>query len=550
MYKIAFVGNPNVGKSTWINYLSGSNLKVANYLGVSVEASIVDYTHKGKAIQFVDLPGVYDLHHVSAEETYTKQYLDENKIDLIVNVIDYRDVKRQLHLTNQLKQLNVKMMIILNFIPETISTKKIESFSNYLKLPIIYSGFNNRESIIDLFLRNKVSNTQIINERDFDQLHLHKVHKEYAFDEVLLHPLYGIPLMLFILISSVAILYSLSQPIADGLNYALQMGYDQLLSSVHIPIYVESIVMLCLTLFQSMLGFIPFLFFIFVLLSIIEESGYVARIAYLMDPFMSIFHLSGKSVIPLFIGFGCNVPAIMATRMLDNKKERIVCALMIPFISCSAKLPIFLLFTGVFFPEMELLVLLFLYSLSILVSLLVGSVLNRAHKEVFVLELPSYQFPVFRVIMKKSIHELEGFIKKVFFVLLLSIIFVFVIQFLFQQFHLSLLFAPLSFMENDIVRSSTIYGLLSKENLLFYYAQLAQGDIDTFVSTLFSNPLQRLKVLCYLMYIAMNIPCIMTLVAIKKEFGKKVLVTSIVLMLVVPYILTFIAYQGFSLWYL
>lgn len=550
MYRIAFVGNPNVGKSTWINYLTGSNLKVANYLGVSVEASVVDYIHGNKQLEFIDLPGIYDLHHVSAEEVYTKQYLEDHNIDVIVNVIDYRDIKRQLHLTNQLKQLGIKMVVLLNFLPQEISSKKIESFSNYLKLPIIYSGFIQKDNIIDIFLSNKMSNTDIINERNFDALKLSKSKKDYDLDAYLLHPTFGIVYMILILVISITLLYQLSIPIAMGIEILIDSIYTSIIEYVSIPLYLESILLLFYTLLQSIFAFIPFLFFIFIFLAVIEESGYVARIAYLMDPFMSMFHLSGKSVIPLFIGFGCNVPAIMATRMLDNKKERIACALMIPFISCSAKLPIFLLFTSVFFSDFSIFVIFFLYGLSLLVSLFVGSVVNLYHHEIFVIELPSYQMPKLDIVLKKSIQEIILFTRKVILVLLVSILCIYIIQFIFNEFHLSLFFIPLGYMENDIIRSSTIYGLISKENLLFYFSNLTQGnDMSIFLYSLFSKPLIRLKVLCYLMYVAMNIPCVMTLIAIKKEFGNKVLTTSILLMLFVPYVLTFIVFHVLSFIY-
>lgn len=551
MYKFAFVGNPNAGKSTWINILTSSSFKVANYLGVSVQAEIKRITFKNQKIQFIDLPGIYDLEYTIGEEEYTKNYLLNNDIDLIVNVIDYRDLNRSLILTAQLKKLNIPMLILLNFIKPNENIEHIKKISEYIKLPILYLDKRKRKEAIQIMI--ETSNKKYLNKSNsfqkIEKLNINHIHKEYRLDSILLHPNFGIPILLSILISSIYILYYVTSPMGDRIYEWIQLASSYLLSTYQINPFIDKIVEAIFFSFASISSFLPFLGGIFFLLAFLEESGYIARIAYLLHHTMCKFNLSGKSVIPLLIGFGCNVPAIMATRTISNKKERIQCALMIPFISCSAKLPIFLLFTRVFFKNNQIGIILMLYSISIFTSLMISSFLSvkTNHTLLFIMELPSYAIPRISILWNKTKSELLHFLNKVSKIMILSIILLTFILPLYSKLNMQALFKPLGFSESEIAIESIPFGFISKENILIYYSQKAKDiPLDEYIASLWKED-ELLKALCYLLYLSMSIPCIMTVSAIKSEFGNKVLVSSILLMLIVPYILCLFAYHGVHL---
>lgn len=549
MFRIAFVGNPNAGKSTWINYLANTDMKVANYNGVSVEAQERVIQRSNEDWVFIDLPGIYDLQIASGEECYTKQYLKIQKVDFIVNVIDARDLKRGLHLCAQLKKLNIPMVVLLNFMEDKVKEKQIKHLSKIIKTPILYEGFHQREKILVTFY--EIFKTYVhtsFNEEDIKRLKELGSKKKYQPDRILLHPLWGIPLLVVILVSSIVSIYFLSKPISDLFTSSLDSFFAYVLSFISLEGIFKNIMESLFFSFTSIASFLPFLAGIFFLIALLEESGYIARIAYLLDSVMQYFHLSGRSVIPLLIGFGCNVPAIMATRTIENKVERYACALMIPFISCSAKLPIFLLFTSVFFAGTQVILIILLYSLSIVMSLFVGSVFAFHKKEdLFLLELPSYAIPKGKVLYQKVKMEVMHFLKKVCKVMVVSaLLLTFIFPFI-SVTKMQKALTPLGFSQSYDAVESLPFGLISKENLVVYYVQKKKTqDIRAYLANLWQDDTQLLA-LCYLLYIAMSIPCIMTLAAIKSEFGTKFLMLSILVMLCIPFIISLIAYQGIQL---
>lgn len=551
MVKIAFVGNPNAGKSTWINFLANSTLKVANYSGVSVQEETTDLIYKNQKLCFIDLPGIYDLEVANAEERFTKQYLENNSVDLIVNVIDIRDLKRGLHLTSQLKKFKIPLLVLLNFVDENISHSEMNKLSKLIKTPILFSSLKEKELILDTMLEIKQRPAlELFDEKMLYNLKVEGVSKNYELDKILLHPIFGMLILILILILSIGGIYFLSTPISDLITSFFDRINESYIMNLNTITIVDQMIQSIWFTFTSIASFIPFLFGIFFLITFLEESGYIARIAYLLDGAMHVFHLSGKSVIPLLIGFGCNVPAIMATRTIPNKKERTACALMIPFISCSAKLPIFLLFINTFFLDMQVLTLIMLYGLSLLVSLFIGAIfsMKQGKDEIFILELPSYAIPKVKTLLSRANKEIKHFLKKVSKVMVVSMIALTFIFPMFQDTTYQKIFTPLGFAESKEAVEAIPFGLISKENLVVYYAQKkGSQSLTSYISSLWSDPNIKLKALCYLLYLSMSIPCIMTLAAIRSEFGTKTLILSIAIMLVVPYILSLIAYQGIIL---
>lgn len=350
MYKFAFVGNPNAGKTTWINYLADVHMKVANYLGVSVQEEITEISFENEKIMLIDLPGIYDLDVTNGEENFTKDYLKNHPVDLIVNVIDIRDIKRSLHLTAQLKKLHIPMLVLLNFVNENMNVEEIRKLSTLIRTPILFSTMKQKEDILSTMLEVKHSYVDTtFEEREIKKIDMQTIKKEYHYDQVLLHPVLGIVMLVIILLLSIWGIYTLAQPFSHLITVIFDGINQDLIMKIHTVKMIERLIQAIWFSFTSIVSFLPFLAGIFLLLAVLEESGYIARIAYLLDGAMQYFHLSGKSVIPMLVGFGCNVPAVMATRTISSPKERIACVMMIPFVSCSAKLPVFLLFANSFF---------------------------------------------------------------------------------------------------------------------------------------------------------------------------------------------------------
>jgi len=541
MFNIVFVGNPNVGKTTWINFLSGSKFKVANYNGVSVDMSEYCIRYKEEMINFVDLPGLYDLDVVSGEEKYTKEYLSKNKIDLLVNVMDIRNLKAGIHLCAQLKELHIPMIVLLNFVDNQIKEEDIEFLADTIHTPILCTSMKERNKILDILLKTP-SNYQYIpfKEKDVMKTKLN-LSKKYKLDNILLHPIAGIIILIVFLILSIYLLFILSDPFSTCIEIIGERLRLILLGSFNENVIFVKLLDALLYSLITFLSFLPFLTLIFLWMAWIEESGYMARIAYLLDPYLHFFNLSGNSVIPLLIGYGCSVPAILATRTIKDSRERKITALMIPFMSCSGKIPIYLLFVSTFFKGVEPLVFLVLYGTSFLISLAIGSISSRGPKSSFVIELPSYEWPKIEILYDKVKIEVVHFIKKIWKIMFFSTcIIVLILPYLNVKKFVPF-FSFLGFTQNENIFASLPFTLLSKENLVMYYS-MKHIDLTTLWDTHTS-----LMALCYLMYIALTVPCVMTLSAIKNEFGTRFLCVSVFIMIFISTLVCFFLYHGILL---
>lgn len=511
--RVAVVGNPNVGKSALINTIAGSNIKVGNWTGVTVERIEACLEYKGYTIQFIDLPGIYSLSNQTAEEKITVEFLLKEKPDVILNVVDSGNIKRNLYLTVQLLEMEIPMVIALNMWDE-LKSRNIEidydKLSKLLCIPAIPTsaiknfGINQiMEAIIQQYENRSVSskcehfeeevekrlyqiknlveslqpellkkyperylvsallegslkenlNDQLEKEIKHLRYHIEKLYgkdikavmieERYAvvlnilkqcvqqkttqeenlnfsmvLDRIFLHKYMGIPIFILMVWLSFEITFTFSEPFVQWLDNTLSnlstlvKGF---MDEINSPKWLVSLVI------EGILGgvgfvlvFVPVLFTLYIVIAFLEGSGYIARAAFLMDRFMSIFGLSGKSFIPLLLGFGCNVPAVYSSRVIDNPKEKILTVLMIPFMSCGARLTVFAFFVSVFFSSHKGLVIFSLYMIGILVAILVAIILNRFYFKLessyFILELPPYRMPTLRYVLSMSWLRVKSFI--------------------------------------------------------------------------------------------------------------------------------------------
>jgi ferrous iron transporter FeoB len=522
---VALVGNPNCGKTTLFNHASGSHERVGNYSGVTVDAKEATMKRDPYTFRIVDLPGTYSITEYSPEELYVRRHITEQMPDIVVNVVDASNLERNLFLTTQLIDMNVKVVIALNMYDElekkgvtfdykelgkmigipivpTVASKGIgvdELFDKVIevyedrepdvrhihinygieiekaikeiqdevwKSPEVTDKLSSRYVAIKLLETDKTMLSQLESCANFDQIKskaqsaIQLLEKEYGessetiitdakygfidgalketykepkkdrrkskreLDDLLTHKFWGFPIFFFFMWLMFQATFTLGgypmEWIETGVSWLSNTVQNAMTEGPLRDLLVNGII----GGVGSVIVFLPNILILFFFISMMEDTGYMARASFIMDKLMHKIGLHGKSFIPLLMGFGCNVPAIMATRTLDNKKDRILTMLIIPFMSCSARLPVYLLLISAFFPGNKALMLFAIYIIGIVLAILMALVLKRFlfnKQEVpFVMELPPYRVPTMK---NTSIHmwfKARQYLKKMSNVILLA----------------------------------------------------------------------------------------------------------------------------------
>ncbi|MGL2545129.1 ferrous iron transport protein B [Helicobacter pylori] len=447
---IALVGQPNVGKSSLINALSNAHLKVGNFAGVTVDKMEVSLVHKEHQITIIDLPGTYALNDFTTEEKVTKDFLEKGQYDLILNVVDSTNLERNLALSVQLLDTNKKMLLVLNMWDEAqkegikINTKKLSQELGVVCVPTSARSKEDRlntelllDEIVRLYSQNTANNESIkVPSQSFKESlkysqSAQRIAKSvisenkqnasfehtYKIDKILMHPRYGI----FIFLGFMFIIFSLSFLIGGGVQKALEEGFKFLSDSVKENVANEDLASLVgdgiIGGVGATVSFLPLIVVLYFGISLLETTGYMSRVAFLLDGILHKFGLHGKSFIPLITGFGCSVPAYMATRTLQNYNERLITLFVIGFMSCSARLPIYVLFVGSFFPSSSAGFVLFcIYILGAVVALVMAKLLKlsvfKGQTESFIMEMPKYRFPSWRMVYFSIYTKSLSYLKK------------------------------------------------------------------------------------------------------------------------------------------
>ncbi|EJC50957.1 ferrous iron transport protein B [Helicobacter pylori] len=447
---IALVGQPNVGKSSLINALSNAHLKVGNFAGVTVDKMEVSLVHKEHQITIIDLPGTYALNDFTTEEKVTKDFLEKGQYDLILNVVDSTNLERNLALSAQLLDTNKKMLLALNMWDEAkkeginINTEKLSKELGVVCVPTSARSKEDRlntelllDEIVRLYSQNTTNNESIkVPSQSFKESlkysqSAQRIAKSvisenkqnasfehtYKIDKILMHQRYGI----FIFLGFMFIIFSLSFLIGGGVQKALEEGFKFLSDSVKENVANEDLASLVgdgiIGGVGATVSFLPLIVVLYFGISLLETTGYMSRVAFLLDGILHKFGLHGKSFIPLITGFGCSVPAYMATRTLQNYNERLITLFVIGFMSCSARLPIYVLFVGSFFPSSSAGFVLFcIYILGAVVALVMAKLLKlsvfKGQTESFIMEMPKYRFPSWRMVYFSIYTKSLSYLKK------------------------------------------------------------------------------------------------------------------------------------------
>lgn len=447
---IALVGQPNVGKSSLINALSNAHLKVGNFAGVTVDKMEVSLIHKDHQITIIDLPGTYALNDFTTEEKVTKDFLEKGQYDLILNVVDSTNLERNLALSAQLLDANKKMLLALNMWDEAkkegvkINTEKLSQELGVVCVPTSARSKEDRlntelllDEIVRLYSQNTANNESIkVPSQSFKESLKYSQSAQriaklvisenkqnasfehtYKIDKILMHPRYGI----FIFLGFMFIIFSLSFLIGGGVQKALEEGFKFLSDSIKENVANEDLASLVgdgiIGGVGATVSFLPLIVVLYFGISLLETTGYMSRVAFLLDGILHKFGLHGKSFIPLITGFGCSVPAYMATRTLQNYNERLITLFVIGFMSCSARLPIYVLFVGSFFPSSSAGFVLFcIYILGAVVALVMAKLLKlsvfKGQTESFIMEMPKYRFPSWRMVYFSIYTKSLSYLKK------------------------------------------------------------------------------------------------------------------------------------------
>ncbi|NHA89817.1 ferrous iron transport protein B [Helicobacter pylori] len=447
---IALVGQPNVGKSSLINALSNAHLKVGNFAGVTVDKMEVSLVHKEHQITIIDLPGTYALNDFTTEEKVTKDFLEKGQYDLILNVVDSTNLERNLALSAQLLDTNKKMLLALNMWDEAkkeginINTEKLSQELGVVCVPTSARSKEDRlntelllDEIVRLYSQNTTNNENIkVPSQSFKESLKYSQSAQriaqlvisenkqnasfehtYKIDKILMHKRYGI----FIFLGFMFIIFSLSFLIGGGVQKALEAGFKFLSDGIKENVANEDLASLVgdgiIGGVGATVSFLPLIVVLYFGISLLETTGYMSRVAFLLDGILHKFGLHGKSFIPLITGFGCSVPAYMATRTLQNYNERLITLFVIGFMSCSARLPIYVLFVGSFFPSSSAGFVLFcIYILGAVVALVMAKLLKlsvfKGQTESFIMEMPKYRFPSWRMVYFSIYTKSLSYLKK------------------------------------------------------------------------------------------------------------------------------------------
>ncbi len=522
---VALVGNPNCGKTSLFNLASGSHERVGNYSGVTVEAKEATARHRGYTLRLADLPGTYSITEYTPEELYVRRHILEQMPDVVINVVDASNLERNLFLTTQLIDMNLKVVIALNMYDELEASGArfdYEALGRMIGIPIVPTVASRGEGldrlfdrVVDVFEDNEptvrhihinygediersittlqemiwencdivahyssrylaikllegdretlsrlreAENFEAIRQAvDHETARLERFYNDrtetviagarYGFiagalnetfvsgsadknrkatriDRIMTHRIWGFPIFLLLMWIMFQATFSLGEIPAGWMEAGIERLGEWVSETMPEGSLRDLLVDGVISGVGGVIVFLPQILILFFFISLMEDTGYMARTAFLMDRFMHRIGLHGKSFIPLLMGFGCNVPAIMATRTLESRKDRLLTMLIMPFMSCSARLPVYVLLISAFFPRGQGLVLMSIYvvgiGMAILSSLLLKRLLFHRAEAPFVMELPPYRIPTARSVVRHMWNKGSQYLHKMGTVILLA----------------------------------------------------------------------------------------------------------------------------------
>ena len=676
--KVALVGNPNCGKTSLFNMASGSHEHVGNYSGVTVDAKEGTFEHGGYSFLITDLPGTYSLSAYSPEELYVRRNLIDDMPDVVVNVVDSSNLQRNLYLTTQLIDMNLRVVMALNMYDE-LNAKgdklDLKQLGYLLGMPVVPTVSRTGEGLEQLFdtvvqiyensdphfarhihinhgseleasidrIKSLIQRTpdirytystrylsikyleadsevesivealpdrdEIIAARFEENKRLHSilgssaesavVDAKYAFvqgalaetyvpcegkrkrrtftdkiDSIVTNKWLAFPIFFFLLYLVFNTTFVLGEYPMNWIEWLVQK-FGDFVSSIMTDGWLKDLVTDGIIAgVGSVLVFLPNILLLYLFISLLEDTGYMARAAFIMDRLMHKIGLHGKSFIPMIMGFGCNVPAVMATRTIESPKSRLITMLIIPLMSCAGRMPVYILIAGAFFPKRAGLVLLGMYALGIVLAIIAAKVMSSFFKDddlPFVMELPPYRVPTGKSIFRHTWEKGKQYLQKMSGIILICSMALWFLSYFpnhdaystvrDQQEHsfigyvgkaMEPVLEPLGFDWRMGV--GIVAGVGAKElvvsTLGVMYADDAEGPAepdalgDTRLQRALTQSVTPAAALAYMVFILLYFPCIATIVAIRRESGTwKWAIFTAVYTIVLAWVAAFITYQ-------
>ncbi|MGJ7910217.1 ferrous iron transport protein B [Neobacillus sp. LXY-1] len=659
--EIALIGNPNTGKTSLFNNLTGSYEYVGNWSGVTVEKKVGVF--KNNIGHLIDLPGVYTLNPLSKDEGVVTSFFLNDSVDRLLNILDASQLERNLHLTLQLLEFEKPVLIGLNMVDVAnkrgihIDVQKLATLLGVPVVPVVARNGKGCDKLVDVISTKSIQPTKknlvyygkeveaaiaevsreitgktehshrflaiqyfegneyvkhylygIANSEKLNAILLNlneELQKQYdsktlsnfiyskrkeaiekiavdvamkkdaviplseKIDVIVTNKYLGMPIFLLLMYFMFMLTFDwLGTPLSDALDAFLTGPvtnvFESVLSAVHASEFIHALVIEGLVAgVGGVLVFVPQIFILFFFISLLEDSGYMARVALVMDRIMESVGLNGKAFIPMMIGFGCNVPGIMAARTIETPRERLVTILLTPLMSCSARLPVYALFVGAFFAGHKAAIVLSLYVLGIVVALILAkifsSTLLKSETSLFVIELPPYRLPQFQSLWRSTWDKGKGFVRKAGTFIFAGSVFIWLLSYagpdglkvdMDHSFLAAIggvfapLLAPIGFGTWQAA-ASLITGFLAKESIISTMNIIYFVPKDSTLQGLMSNYFTPLAAYSFMVFILLYIPCLATTATIYKETGsKKWTAFSIVYALLIAYVLSLIIYQG------
>lgn len=673
--RVALVGNPNCGKTSLFNIASGAHERVGNYSGVTVDAKEGYFEYKGYKFVLVDLPGTYSLSAYSPEELYVRRNLIDNIPDVVINVVDASNPERNLYLTAQLIDMNLRVVMALNMYDELLEKGDrldYATLGQLLGMPVIPTVSRSGKGIDRLFdtviqiyehnnpsvarhihinhgseleksidriklliqknedIRTKYSTRYLAikyleNDSDIEKtvealpnkneiiaarfeedrriesimgtsMESAIVDAKYAFvqgalketytpakekkrhtitdkiDAVVTNRWLAFPIFILLLYIMFEATFRIGEYPMQWIEWLVEKFGEFVAISMPEGMLKDLVVDGIIGGVGSVLVFLPNILILYLFISLLEDSGYMARAAFIMDKLMHKIGLHGKSFIPMIMGFGCNVPAVMATRTIENRKSRLITMLIIPMMSCAGRLPVYILVAGAFFPRNGSLVMLGLYVLGVLMAIISAKAMGRFMKDdnlPFVMELPPYRVPTSKSIFRHTWEKGRQYLHKMAGIILVASI---IIWFLGYFPHHDRYSTPAEQQENSYIGMigkaiepvleplgfdwkmgvGILSGVAAKELVVSTMGVLYSGEADsleeaggdTMLQKALASTVSPAAAIAFMVFVLLYFPCIATFVAIRQESGGwKWAIYSAVYTIILAWVVSFAVYR-------
>ncbi len=590
MKRIALIGMPNTGKSTLFNRLSGASARVGNWPGITVDLMTAKILAGGHIVELVDLPGLYDLHGFSDDEHVVRHFLSEHPVDLLLIVLNASQIDRQLSLALQIKALGLPMLLCLNMIDEakragiSIDVDKMSQQLGIPVFPISAKYGDNCQQAINLAgnlihqTGELVSPAKISQQLEADIAIEHEMESivkssvqmplkmndqlTTSIDRILLHPWLGLPIFFATLFAIFQLIFTLGTPLQDFVAWILDLfklhALEPAVSSL--PKWLSALIVNGIyDGVGTVAAFVPIVVLFFLIMSIVEDSGYMSRAAFLMDALMAKMGMDGRGFVMVLMGFGCNVPALMGTRVMRSRAMRLLTMLVIPLSLCSARLQVFVFMTAILFSANQAPFVLFAMYLMSFITILITALIFKKHyknQEPFILELPPYRFPTIRQILLRGWHEVRHFLTRASKFIVAGVVLVWALS----NYPAGLATASAETYAGQIgaffepvlspigidgkLAITLIFGFVAKEIVVGSLAVIygLQGDALT---TMIASQLDWVQGVSFMLFTLIYTPCLSTIATMRNE-SKSYTYTGIAIAwsLILAWLVSFVFYQG------